>query len=164
MNTRSWQGSKSRSSHRSAADRGVVVTPVEVELTREPIDPRALAHRVADPMTGASALFLGTVRNEHHGRAVLRLDYEAYAPMALSEMKKIGAELVSRDGISRVAIVHRLGTLEIGEVSIGIAISLPHRTEAFDALRFAIDTFKARVPIWKREHFDDGESNWVEES
>lgn len=138
--------------------------PLQVELTHEPIDPSALAGRVRDRATGATAIFLGTVRDEHHGRPVLRLDYEAYAPMALREMRRIAEELRERFPARRVAIVHRLGTLEIGEASIGIAISLPHRADSFAALRFAIDAFKERVPIWKREHFADGESHWVEGS
>lgn len=137
---------------------------LQVELTREPIDPRALAERVADGATGATAIFLGTVRESHHGRGVLRLDYEAYAEMALREMRKIAEELREKFPVRRAAIIHRLGTLEIGEVSIGIALSLPHRADSFAALKHAIDTFKERVPIWKREHFADGESEWVEGS
>jgi molybdopterin synthase catalytic subunit len=140
------------------------IEPIEVVLTREPIDPSALARRVADGATGATAIFLGTVRDEHRGRPVLRLDYEAYAPMALREMRRIAAELRERFPVRRAAIVHRLGTLEIGEASICIALSLPHRADSFAALRFAIDTFKDQVPIWKREHFADGESLWVEGS
>lgn len=137
---------------------------IEVELTEEPILAEPLKERVADPSTGATVEFLGTVRNEHHGRAVDRLEYAAYPAMALSEMRKIAEEIRARWSVVRVVIVHRLGRLEIGEASIGIALSLPHRVEAFDALRYAIDTFKETVPIWKKEFFQDGEAVWVEGS
>ena len=138
--------------------------PIEIELTREVIEAGTLAARVADPGCGATVEFLGTVRDEHHGRAVDRLDYDAYGPMAEKEMRRIAEELLRRWPVRRACIVHRLGTLEIGEASIGIALSLPHRADAFDALRFAIDRFKETVPIWKREHFSDGEAVWVEGS
>lgn len=137
---------------------------ISIEITREPIDAAALAATVSDPGCGATVTFLGTVRDEHHGRAVLRLDYDAYAGMAEREMRAIAEQVVERWSVRRVTIVHRLGTLEVGEASIGIALSLPHRADGFDALRHVIDTFKQTVPIWKREHFADGEAVWVEGS
>lgn len=137
---------------------------IDVALTEEPILAEPLSQAVIVPSAGASVLFLGTVRDEHHGRAVDRLDYKAYAPMALLEMRKIAETIVERWEAKRVVIHHRLGTLEIGEASIGIALSFPHRVDSFEALRYSIDTFKETVPIWKREHFRDGEAVWVEGS
>jgi molybdopterin synthase catalytic subunit len=96
------------------------------------------------------------VRNQSHHRRTLYLDYEAYEPMALAKMREIGARLYEKYRIHRVAIVHRLGRLEIGETSVFIAVSAPHRAAAFDACRFAIDTLKRTVPIWKKEYFEDG--------
>ena len=137
---------------------------IVIEITDDPITADALVARVADPGAGALVTFLGTVRDEHHGRAVDRLDYAAYGGMAEKEMRKIALSVRERFGALHVVIVHRLGTLEVGEVSIGIALSFPHRKESFDALRTVIDTFKETVPIWKREHFTDGEAVWVEGS
>jgi molybdopterin synthase catalytic subunit len=127
-----------------------------VALIREPIDIPALVHEVRADQDGAIVTFDGFVRNESHGRPTLYLDYEAYEPMALAKMKEIGQLLHEKFSIHRVAIVHRLGRLQIGETSIFIAVSAPHRSAAFDACRFAIDTLKRTVPIWKKEHFQDG--------
>jgi molybdopterin synthase catalytic subunit len=126
------------------------------QLVREPIEMAALARHVRAPEDGAIATFDGFVRNESHDRATLYLDYEAYESMALAKMREIGAQLHGKYRIHRVAIVHRLGRLEIGETSVFIAVSAPHRAAAFDACRFAIDTLKRTVPIWKKEYFDDG--------
>jgi molybdopterin synthase catalytic subunit len=127
-----------------------------VRLVREPIDPAALVARVRAPENGAVASFDGCVRNHSHGRPTLYLEYEAYESMALAKMREICAELHSRFAIHRVAMAHRLGRLEIGETSVFIAVSAPHRGPAFDACRFAIDTLKRTVPIWKKEYFEDG--------
>lgn len=135
-----------------------------IELVREPIDVAARHREIADAGCGAVLDFLGVVRDQHYGRDVLRLEYTAYEEMALAEMRKIGEELEKRWPVRRTCIVHRLGTLEIGEASILIAIALPHRKDGFDALRYAIDTFKETVPIWKKEFFADGEATWVEGS
>jgi len=126
------------------------------QLTREPIDAAALARHVRAPEDGAVVIFDGFVRNQSHNRSTLYLDYEAYESMALAKMRQIGAQLHQQYRIHRVAMVHRLGRLEIGETSVFIAISAPHRAAAFDACRFAIDTLKRTVPIWKREYFEDG--------
>ena len=126
------------------------------ELVREPIDPRPLIQHVRAPEDGAIVTFDGFVRNQSHNRATLYLDYEAYESMALAKMREIGAQLHEKYGIHRVAILHRLGRLEIGETSVFIAVSAPHRAAAFDACRFAIDTLKRSVPIWKKEYFEDG--------
>ena len=127
-----------------------------IELIREPIDPLLLIHHVRGPEDGATVTFDGFVRNQSHNRPTLYLDYEAYESMALTKMREIAAELHQKYRIHRVAIVHRLGRLEIGETSVFIAVSAPHRAAAFDACRFAIDTLKRNVPIWKKEYFKDG--------
>jgi MoaE-MoaD fusion protein len=128
----------------------------QVFLTREAIDAAALIRRARDAEDGAVVTFDGCVRNHSHGRRTLYLDYEAYESMALSKMRDIAAEIHARFPIHRVAIAHRLGRLQIGETSVFIAVSSPHRPAAFDACRFAIDTLKHTVPIWKKEYFEDG--------
>lgn len=130
-----------------------------VRLAREPIDLAALqATAAAD---GALALFVGVVRNENGGRPVLHLEYEAYEEMALAEMEAIEAEARRRWPVTDVRIVHRLGRMEIGEASVAIAVASPHRAEAFEACRHAIDTLKKTVPIWKKEFYADG-AVWLE--
>ncbi len=126
------------------------------QLVREPIDMAALVRHVRAPEDGATVTFDGFVRNQSHNRATLHLDYEAYESMAITKMREIGAQLHEKYRIHRVAMVHRLGRLEIGETSVFIAVSAPHRAAAFDACRFAIDTLKRTVPIWKKEYFEDG--------
>jgi molybdopterin synthase catalytic subunit len=125
-----------------------------IALVRHPIDLAAL--QTVAPADGALSLFVGVVRNEHAGRRVLRLEYEAYEEMALPLMESIAAEARQRWPISDIRMVHRLGTLEIGEASVAVAVSSPHRAEAFAACRFAIDALKATVPIWKKEFYQDG--------
>jgi MoaE-MoaD fusion protein len=125
-------------------------------LVQQPIDAAELAKFVRADFDGAVVTFDGFVRNESHGRQTSYLDYEAYAAMALQKMREIGQLLHDKFAIHRVAIVHRLGRLEIGETSVFIAVSAPHRGPAFDACRFAIDTLKKTVPIWKKEFFTDG--------
>ena len=127
-----------------------------IELVREPIDALPLIRHVRAPEDGAIVTFDGFVRNQSHDRATLYLAYEAYESMALTKMREIAAALHEKHRIHRVAIVHRLGRLEIGETSVLIAVSAPHRAAAFDACRFAIDTLKRTVPIWKKEYFEDG--------
>src|SRR5213080_455692 len=126
------------------------------QLVREPIDLCALVRHVRAPEDGAIVTFDGFVRNQSHNRPTLYLDYEAYESMALAKMREIAAQLREKYRIHRVAIVHRLGRLQIGETSVFIAVSAPHRAAAFDACRFAIDTLKRTVPIWKKEYFEDG--------
>jgi len=125
-----------------------------VRLVREPIDAAALQD--ASARDGAVCVFLGVVRGDNDGRAVVRLEYEAYEEMALPMMEEIAAGARARFGATDVRIVHRLGRLEIGEVSVAVAAASPHRAEAFAACRYAIDTLKATVPIWKKEFFADG--------
>src|SRR5712664_1652414 len=126
------------------------------QLLREPIDMAALASHVRAPEDGAIVTFDGFVRNQSHNRPTLYLDYEAYESMALAKMHEIATQLHEKFAIHRVAIVHRLGRLEIGETSVFIAVSAAHRAAAFEACRFAIDTLKRTVPIWKKEYFEDG--------
>lgn len=125
-------------------------------LVRDPIHADALVRHVRTASDGAVVTFDGCVRNQSHGRSTLYLDYEAYESMALAKIREIAGELRSKFAVDRVAIVHRLGRLEIGETSVFIAVSAPHRAAAFDACRFAIDTLKRTVPIWKKEYFADG--------
>jgi molybdopterin synthase catalytic subunit len=132
-----------------------------IEVTTEPLSERAVARAVDHPGAGALALFSGVVRDQTGGRRVKFLEYEAHGPMALAKMREIGAAIRNRwPAIMRLALVHRIGRLEIGESSVMIAVSSPHRAQAFEACRFAIDTLKETVPIWKKEHFEDGEV-WV---
>ena len=132
-----------------------------VRLQDGPIDASALVEEVRGDGDGAVSLFLGTVRNASAGRRVLRLEYEAYAPMAEREMQRIAAQAIARFGVSRVAMVHRVGRVEIGEASVAVAVAAPHRAAAMDACRFVIDALKTSVPIWKKEHFAGG-AEWVE--
>jgi len=131
------------------------------QLVSSPIDPSAYISKIRGAQDGAIVTFDGFVRNESHGRRTLYLDYEAYEPMALAKIREIGAHIRSNFPIHCVAIVHRLGRLQIGETSVFIAVSAPHRSAAFDACRFAIDTLKRTVPIWKKEYFEDG-AIWAE--
>jgi MoaE-MoaD fusion protein len=130
-------------------------------VVTEPLSPDAIAAEVDDPAAGGIVIFSGVVRNETGGRPVKFLEYEAHAPMAEVKMREIGESLRARwPGVKRVAMLHRIGRLEIGEASVLIAVSAAHRGDAFEACRYAIDTLKRTVPVWKKEHFEDGEV-WV---
>ena len=128
---------------------------MSVRLVREPIDLVAL--QAVTPADGALCVFVGVVRDHNGGRRVLRLEYEAYEDMALTLLEGIAAEVRSRWRVTDVRIVHRLGRLEVGEASVAVAVASPHRREAFEACRYAIDTLKATLPIWKKEFYADGE-------
>jgi len=130
-----------------------------VRLVREPIDLAALQSTL--PRDGALSLFVGVVRDENAGRRVLHLEYEAYEEMALQVMTEIEAETKARWPVSEVRLAHRLGRLAIGEASVAVAVSSPHRAESFAACRYAIDTLKAKAPIWKKEFYADGQA-WLE--
>jgi molybdopterin synthase catalytic subunit len=134
------------------------------KITQDPIDLRELTDFVADPGAGAITTFVGTTRNTNDGRRVIRLEYECYPGMAEKEMQKIAAEALVRWPIQKIAMIHRLGRLAVGEVSVAVAVSCPHRGEAFDACRFAVDTLKELVPIWKKENAPDGTGEWVHQS
>lgn len=132
-----------------------------VEIVRTPIDARALAARLLCGEDGAAVTFEGVTRNHSGGRATRYLEYEAYEPMALTQMRAIVGEIKERWPVDRVGIVHRLGRLEIGETSVAIVVTSAHRKPAFEACHYAIDRLKKIVPIWKKEYFTDGEV-WVE--
>ena len=131
------------------------------ELTREPIDPARVLAAVRGPERGAALLFLGDVRAANEGRKVLFLEYEAYEPMARRGLESIGDALAARFPGLALAIVHRLGRLEVGETSVAIAAAAPRRADAYAASREAIERLKREVAIWKKEHFEGGEL-WVE--
>ena len=131
------------------------------ELTAAPLDARRLEAAVAHKGAGAICTFTGVVRDSSRGRSVTHLDYEAYAEMAVAEMRKIGDEIAERWPEARVAMAHRTGRLEIGEASVVVAVSCPHRAEAIAACKWGIDRLKESVPIWKKEHAADG-TYWIE--
>ncbi|MCC2545557.1 molybdenum cofactor biosynthesis protein MoaE [Hymenobacter sp. BT175] len=134
---------------------------MQIELTDQPIDVAAALAAVQDDGAGAVNTFIGTVRNQSTGKKVVRLDYEAYDKMALHQMRRV-AELAREKWpmLRQVAITHRKGRLEIGDVAVVVAVSTPHRAESFAACQFIIDTIKQVVPIWKKEEYEDG-SVWV---
>ncbi|MFN0055158.1 MAG: molybdenum cofactor biosynthesis protein MoaE [Planctomycetales bacterium] len=132
-----------------------------IQLTQEPIDYTALTEAVRSPQAGAVVLFLGTVRELTGGRQTVALDYEAYPPMAQAKLEELAAQARDRWPIISVAIVHRLGHLELGDVSVAVAVSTPHRREAFEAGQYLIDRLKEVVPIWKKENWADGATAWV---
>ena len=125
-------------------------------IVREKIDTRQVLDKIKRPEDGAAAVFEGIVRDNTRGRRTLYLDYEAYEAMALKQMESLAEQALSQFKVRDVAIVHRLGRLEIGETSVLIVAASAHRAAAFDACRFLIDTLKRTVPIWKKEHFEDG--------
>jgi molybdopterin synthase catalytic subunit len=133
---------------------------VLARLVREPIDAAALS--AATSHDGGVCLFLGVVRDLNRGRSVTAIDYEAYEEMALPLLREIAEETRRLHPVTAVRIVHRLGRLAVGEASVAVAVASPHRQDAFAACRFAIDAVKARVPIWKKEHYADG-SVWLDE-
>ncbi len=132
-------------------------------LTDHPIDVASLERSVAGAGRGAVLLFLGTVRDDHHGRAVDRLTYSAFRTMAVQILERIAADLEAAAEQLKVAIVHRLGEVPVGEASVAIAAASPHRAAAYDASRCALERLKREVPIWKREHYADGAAVWREE-
>lgn len=130
-------------------------------LTREPIDTRPLAARLLRGEDGAVVTFEGVVRNNTNGRATLYLEYECYEPMAVKVMADIGGEIARAHAIGPLAMVHRLGRIEIGQTSVAVLVTAPHRKPAFEAAIEGIDRLKRTVPIWKKEYFEDGEV-WVQ--
>jgi molybdopterin synthase catalytic subunit len=130
-------------------------------LVDGPLDPAQLLAEVSAPANGAAILFVGTVRDVNEGRAVTGIDYSAYTAMAKRELEAILTEAAARYATSDLVVEHRLGTLEVGEASVAIAVAHARRTAAYDASRFIIEELKRRVPIWKREHYTDGTREWV---
>lgn len=135
---------------------------VHVWLTTDVLDPRALEELVRTDEDGAVCTFTGVVRNHAEGHAVTDMDYEAYPGMAEAEMERIARDAVERFGVTAVAAAHRLGRLAVGDASVVVSVSAHHRAAAFDACQHVMDTIKAEVPIWKKEHGPDG-SEWVDE-
>ena len=132
-----------------------------ITLTQNPIDYHALTEAVRSPQSGAVVLFLGTVRESTAGRQTVALDYEAYPEMAQAKLAELVENARSRWPVDKVCIEHRLGHLELGEVCVAVAVSCPHRQQAFEAGQFLIDELKVWVPIWKKENWADGSTEWV---
>lgn len=135
--------------------------PLQIELTQQPIDFAALTESVRSPLAGAVVLFLGTVRELTGERRTAALEYEAYPDMARARMAALADEACARWPVIAAALVHRLGHMQPGDVSVAVAVSCPHRKHAFEAGRFLIDRLKEDVPIWKQEHWADGSKEWV---
>ncbi len=131
-------------------------------ITTEPIDVAAVLDAVGRPEDGAVLLFLGTVRNQNEGRRVSGVRYDAYVSMAERVLREIAGEAAERSGSDRVAVVHRIGELTIGEASVAIAVSSPHRAEAYEASRYVIEEVKRRLPVWKEERYVDGDARWLD--
>ncbi|MDH3708750.1 MAG: molybdenum cofactor biosynthesis protein MoaE [Cyclobacteriaceae bacterium] len=131
-----------------------------IHLTDMPLEADKVTALVSNSSQGGVVVFTGNVRDRTKGKKVLRLEYQAYQPMAISEMEKIRQKVLAQWPQSQIAIHHRVGTLQIGEAAVIIAVSTPHRAQAFKACELAIDTLKEQVPIWKKEIFEDGEV-WV---
>jgi molybdopterin synthase catalytic subunit len=133
-----------------------------IRIQREPIEVDAVIREVSHPGAGAVDVFIGTTRNEAGGRGVRSLEYEAHGSMAEKEIGRIVETARTTWRLSAVSVVHRVGLVPVGEASVVIAVSAPHRAEAFEACRFVIDSLKQTVPIWKKEKFDDGSTAWSE--
>lgn len=132
----------------------------QIEIFSEAIDIQACIQWIMSPQSGGIDVFIGTVRDATKGKAVVRLEFEAYNQMAINEMRKITEQAFAKWPVQKVLIHHRTGVLQVGEVPVIIAVSAAHRDAAFEACRFIIDTLKQTVPIWKKEIFEDGEV-WV---
>lgn len=131
-------------------------------IVDHPLDPTALLAEVASTASGASTLFVGTVREVNAGRPVTGIDYSAYGAMAERELDTVVREAADRFGTTRIVVEHRVGTLSLGEASIVIAVSHARRAPAMEAQRYLIEEIKKRVPVWKREHYADGTREWVD--
>ena len=137
------------------------MTPVHAAVVRTPIDAAAVMRRVGDPAHGATLMFVGVVRDHAEGRSVSGMRYDAYEPMALDVLRTIAAEAAERLGTESIAVVHRVGELAVGEASVAVAVSSPHRAESYDASRYVIEQIKTRLPVWKKERYSDGDASWV---
>lgn len=132
-----------------------------IEVTEKPIDPTALRNALTNPSAGGYCAFEGWVRNENDGHVVERLEYEAYEPLCISEGEKVLAAAKAKFPYLEARCVHRVGLLEIGDCAVWIGVVSAHRDEAFKACRFIIDQIKVRLPVWKKEHYVNGDSGWV---
>ncbi|MEH1914444.1 molybdenum cofactor biosynthesis protein MoaE [Nostoc sp.] len=131
-------------------------------ITFAPLSLEEIYTKSDDPANGAVVVMSGMVRNQTDGKPVIALEYQAYEPMALRIFYQIAADIrLSMSDVNRVAIYHRVGRLQVGEISVLVAVGSPHRSEAFEACQYAIDTLKHNAPIWKKEHWQDGSSTWV---
>lgn len=133
---------------------------IDIQISEKPLSEKACHDAVADPAAGGTVVFVGTVRNQTRGKTVKQLEFEAFVPMATKEMQKIAKHVTDHWNALHVSMHHRVGSLEVGEIPVIIAVSTPHRKAAFEACQYAIDTLKETVPIWKKEVFEDGEI-WV---
>lgn len=133
---------------------------INILLSETPLSAQSCEAFVQSPDAGGTVVFIGTVRNQTQEKKVIRLEFEAYAPMAVSEMQKIAEQAIEKFSVRKIAIHHRTGILEIGDIPVVIAVSAAHRAAAFEACQYCIDTLKQTVPIWKKEIFEDGEV-WV---
>ena len=134
---------------------------MNIRISAEPIDGNALKRELADPHCGGFVAFEGWVRNHHEGRAVERLEYEAYAPLALREGELVVAEAKAQFDIRQALCVHRTGLLELSDMAVWVGVAAAHRDAAFGACRYIIDEVKLRLPIWKKEYYRDGSQAWV---
>lgn len=134
---------------------------MEAWITDQPLRPEDVLARVGATGDGAVLLFLGTVRDENEGRRVSGMRYDAYRSMAERVLSEIVAEAAARVGPARIAAAHRIGELAVGDVSVAIAISTPHRVHAYDGSRYIIEEIKKRLPVWKQEHYVSGETDWL---
>ena len=133
---------------------------INTEIHNGPLNIQSCIDWITSPDSGGINIFIGTVRNHTKGKQVFKLEFEAYAPMAISQMNKIARQAQDKWATKKVLIHHRTGVLQVGEIPVIIAVSAAHRDAAFDACRYIIDTLKQTVPIWKKEFFEDGEV-WV---
>jgi len=132
-----------------------------VRITSEPIDPAAVLEKVRDSSSGGTVIFLGTIRNRNEGKRVEGLEYEVYRAMAEKRMMELESVVKAKWHVKKVFMVHRYGRLKVGEVSVAVAVSSEHRAEAFEACRFAIDTIKKTLPLWKKEKLKSGSEAWT---
>ncbi len=137
---------------------------IHASIVQSPIDPTSVLKQVGHEEDGAVLLFVGVVRNQADGRAVTGMRYEAFEEMAMDVLETIAGEGAARLGTDRLAVVHRVGELAIGDPSVAIAVSSPHRGDAYDASRYVIEEIKKRLPVWKKEHYVEGEDAWVQGS
>ncbi len=131
-----------------------------IYITKDTISTEKACKKVTLPSTGATSLFIGTTRDSFNGKRVIKLEYEAYEPMAIKELKKICDDVRRNMSVERICIVHRIGEVPIGEASVLVAVSSVHRKESLEAVQVIIDSLKATVPIWKKEVYDEGDPEW----
>jgi len=132
-----------------------------IQIQEQPIDTNALTSAVASDDAGAVVLFIGTTRLTTNGKKTVRLEYDCYVPMATAELQKLREQMLQRWDLKGCAIVHRTGEVKVGEASVAVAVSSPHRVEAFEACQWLMDTLKQVVPIWKKEQWEDGSTEWI---